>query len=123
MECSDGLTIGNVLTYGVNMREDNIANCVAKKDAICTPNSKAFTDSLSASVGNDYHSLEFADWHSLYATPSSQCNESGSSHLFIQYTCVQSEETLATKYNRMCLVSATAILIAFLFTITIRYLF
>ena len=60
----------------------------------------------------------------LYANSNGKSSCDGEeSRLFMEYTCEQSNENMDMKYNQMCLVSATAILIALLFTITIRALF
>jgi len=41
----------------------------------------------------------------------------------VQYTCIQTAENQEMKYNQMCLVVSTAVLISLLFTIMIRYLY
>ena len=47
----------------------------------------------------------------------------GESRLFAEFTCVQSKESQFNKYNQMCIVGTTAILISLLFNVVIRYLF
>ena len=43
--------------------------------------------------------------------------------LFVQYDCIQSAESQERKYKHMCIVVSSAVLIALLFTIVIRWLF
>ena len=43
--------------------------------------------------------------------------------LFVQYNCIQSEASQESKYEKMCIVVSSAVLIAFLFTIVIRWLY
>ena len=65
---------------------------------------------------------DYGSVSSLYAgTPCSM--DRPISRLFVQYTCIQDASDQHLKYNRLCMSVATAVLIALLFTITIRYLF
>ena len=65
------------------------------------------------------------EWKGLYVNSAAKnsCFTKGDTRLFVQYTCEQSAENQSMKYNQMCLISGTAILIALLFTVTMRYLF
>ena len=45
------------------------------------------------------------------------------STLFLQYTCIQSEEDLATKYDQMAIAVATGVLICLLFTVSIKSMY
>ena len=80
---------------------------------------------MNAALGKTHYLFEFNTWETLYATPSSKqaCNVPTVSRLFLQYTCEQSLENQTMKYNQMCLISASAILIALLFTILMRKLY
>ena len=47
----------------------------------------------------------------------------GDSTLFLQYTCVQTEENLATKYDQMAIAVGTGVLICLLFTVSIKSMY
>ena len=60
----------------------------------------------------------------LYATSTKKdsCITEDST-LFLQYTCIQSEEDLATKYDQMAIAVATGVLICLLFTVSIKRMY
>ena len=81
-------SVGEVLDYGVNTSEADIANC-ANNDSInqCRPDSVAFNNFLTAIIGKESHLYDYGSVSSLYAgTP---CNMNRTiSRLFVQYTCI-----------------------------------
>ena len=125
IQCPYG-DVGVITHYGVNLSDDTANNCVENDDiASCKPDSQTFTDALSAAKGKHLKVVDYSGWKGLYAESASKtsCNKPGDSRLFVQFTCEQSAENQSMKYNQMCLISGTAILIALLFTVTMRYLF
>ena len=125
MQCPYG-RIGEVLDYGVNLSDGTATNCVSNDDiSQCQPDSFQAKAEMEASLGEMTYLFEFSDWTYLYAVPGAKgdCFKAKESRLFVQYTCIQSDENLTMKYNQMCLITSTAVCIALLFTLTIRYLF
>ena len=126
LQCPYG-NVGKVTNFGVNLSDDTANNCVENKDIkSCQPDSTKFKDGIAAAVGKHLYKLDYTDWGGLYKTSTGKdgvCHKPGDSRLFVQYTCIQDEANQDLKYNQMCLISATAVLIALLFTITMRYLF
>ena len=73
-------------------------------------------------IGKESHLYDYGSVSSLYSGAAPNM-DTAKSRLFVQYTCVQDAADQHRKYNRLCMSVATAVLIALLFTITIRYLF
>lgn len=118
-------TVGKIIDQGINQKDKDASNC-ANNDAIsnCTPNSDSFKAAMTAAIGKESYLFNFPE-QDLWKTQAEKdsCFIPGDSRLFIQYTCEQSLDSQHLKYNQMCLAVATATLIAFLFTIAIRYMY
>ena len=122
MQCPFG-TIGQVLDYGVNKNIDYVSNC-ASIDAVeeCAPTNPNIPVFLDGAIGSSTFLVTF-DAADLYVIPIPECTSDVASRVFVQYTCVQSQEDQSTKYQQMSFTVFINILIAFFFTITIRYLY
>lgn len=116
--------IGEILSYGVNPDADNRYLCKSDtaSDA-CKPDRSDISNALDSFLGKEDGSLTWTG--SLYNNPSAmprQCTAS-SAILFVQFTCEQPEDTLATKYEQMALAVSTGVLIVLLFTISTRMMY
>jgi len=94
--------IGELYDYGVNLSDQTATNC-ANNDAIesCRPDSLQFTTAMDSAVGQSSYLYEFGTYTNLYLTPDTKaaCSNPTNSRLFVQYTCVQTAESLQIKYN------------------------
>ena len=61
-------SIGKVFDYGVNISEDDIANC-SNNDSIkqCKPDSAAFNTFLTTIISKESHVYDYGSVSSLYA--------------------------------------------------------
>lgn len=103
MQCNYGV-IGEIFDYGLHERndEDTYEMCINdERMKPCKPKNPIFLKDLNAAIGKDQHYLPFK-MKTMYANPAShpdRCFASETNNIFVQYTCVQSQEQLSTKYN------------------------
>ncbi len=123
LSCPYG-TIGEYLDYGVNSQLADKYICMTNtENAACTPDAPMIMDRLNTAIGSGDFLFNF-EGKPLYTDPAQEarCNTEDAT-LFVQYTCIQDEATQATKYEQMSLAVATAVLISFLFTVSIRSMY
>ena len=61
-------SVGEVYDYGVNVSEDDIANCATNdSNKAYKPDSAAFNNFLTAMIGKESHLYDYGSVSSLYA--------------------------------------------------------
>jgi len=123
--CSYG-TIGEILDSGVNQADEQAANCASNDDIkACVPDSASFLADLDGIIGEDSKLLTFGGANADLWTSSATADTCAGDHsrLFVQYSCIQANDVLDTKYKQVSLAVSTGVLICLLFTISIRYMF
>ena len=121
MSCSFG-TIGGVLDYGINSDNDggDIDACITNdNNSACKPPQR-MADLFNEAVGKDSYRVTFDDANLSSGNPS--CINA-SSLLFVQFTCIQDEDTQADKYGTLVLAVATTCLISLLFILVLQKLY
>lgn len=121
LSCPYG-SIGKVLDYGVNTAVEDKYGCMSNDQNMpCKPNAEWVTEGSQAK-GKE-HSLFDFNGKSLYnnSEDATRCLTQDAT-LFVQYSCIQGVDEQISKYNEMALAVATACIIAFLFSISIRYM-
>jgi len=122
MSCPYG-TVGQIYDYGVNADVVQKYDCMENTlNAACKPNASWIEPGLTAALGLESHLFIFEGRH-LYDTPVDHSCTDKDATLFVQYSCVQNYDEQAVKYEQISLAVATAVLIAFLFTVSIRYMY
>ena len=123
LSCPYGV-IGEYLDYGVNTSLDDKYVCMTNDvNSGCTPNAPHIQEKLDELLNDETGLIDFKD-KSLYTNPAQEaaCNVEDAT-LFVQYTCIQDEASQAQKYDQLALAVATAVLISFLFTVSIRSMY
>ena len=112
-------TIGQIYDYGVNLQNDggDAESCIeTEHNRACKPNNPAFSSMLDDTLGKQsvQETLTASD---LYTdTTHGDClNDQNLPTLFVQFSCVQSDEEISTKYNQLAVLVSVTILIALLF--------
>ena len=78
-------TVGEILDKGINQEEKDATNCATNTgNESCTPNSQAFTDSMTAAISQENYIYEFPT-QDLWKTNAEKntCFIEGKSRLFI----------------------------------------
>jgi len=117
-------SIGEYLDYGVSTQVEDKYVCMTNtENAACTPDAPMIMENLGNAVGSPDFLFDF-NGKDLFTDPAKQAAcVTPTSTLFVQFTCIQDEATQATKYEQMSLAVATAVLISFLFTVSIRSMY
>ena len=92
MSCDYG-TIGEIFDYGVtNPEQDGPMDACLTNDEnkACKPDNKDVADMFAQAIGKDRYSVRFSD-SDLFVSPSAGC-AGPTNLLFVQYSCIQSEE-------------------------------
>lgn len=124
LHCDYG-TIGKILDFGVNNPKSGSppdACVINAANSACKPTSSSIKDLLKESLGNKSFQVAFAvgDFYNSYAGETCM-NETND--FFVQYSCEQSEQVLATKFNYISLAVSTVTLISLLFVLVLKYLY
>lgn len=123
-------TIGEFFDWGINHFTDGgeVDSCVTTSaNEACKPNSDEFATVLANAVGQTEFTANIND--SLFFAPSNTtdygiCTDATDlPQLFVQYSCVQSNEEMYNKYNQLAVVTAAGVLVCLLFTIMIKSLY
>ena len=117
--------IGAVTQLGVSNPLDGNALdiCVVNDlNRACVPNSSTIDQVVAAGVGQPSFTLTFTQ-NQLYANDEEASCITPDSRLFVQYTCIQTEPDLSTKFGQLALMEGLAIAISLLFLVQIRRLY
>jgi len=102
IQCPYG-KVGEIYEYGINASDATAENCLANDDiAKCKPDSTSFIDtSFKASLDKSMNVIDYGKWENLYTVSAGKegCMVKGESRLFMQFSCVQSKENQAMKYD------------------------
>lgn len=125
-------TIGEIYDFGINNDADIKNLCINDADlnASCKPNNPWVSDGLNSAIGEESTLLEWGSHKSFWTGTQQQrwakrqeCIKGKDSTLFVQYSCIIPEDKQESKYNNMALGVGMSVLIAFLFTVSIRYMY
>ena len=117
VSCNYG-TVGKILDYGVNNEDSGSPlDACSNNDynRSCKPNSGRISDILSQAVGMKSYNVRFELGDFYQGGEASKTCSDPTNLFFVQHTCVQSPEELATKYESVNFASATVCLISLLF--------
>ena len=91
----------------------------------CKPDNPKFRQLLDQSLNEHsaLYTLPNSDVYVDLAAKADCVNEDNLPMLFVQFSCIQSREEMSTKYNHLAIVTSSAVLIAFFFTITVKKLY
>ena len=123
MSCTYG-TIGQIFDYGVTSPESDgpLDACLTNDyNKACRPDSKDAEDLFAQAVGQERYNVRFGEGD-LFNSPGMGC-AGPTNFLFVQFSCVQSNEDQQTKYGNLALATGTICLISLLFVVALQYLF
>jgi len=87
----------------------------------CTPDASWVASGLDGAIGTESSLFSWKN-KNFFKNNRSTCTASGST-LFVQFTCIMPADMQEAKYNNMALAFGMSVLIAFLFTVSIRYMY
>jgi hypothetical protein len=127
LSCPYG-TIGEIHDYGINPTKDTRLMCKnGDANKGCKPTSSWVASGLNTAIGNEKAPFSWNGSTSYWWGNSSWNNKpecmTVDSTLFVQFSCVMPVDKQASKYSNMALAVGMGVLIAFLFTVSVRYMF
>ena len=119
-------TVGKIFEYGVNSDEMGSpldACAINDQNRRCKPTSNSIRDSLQKAIGKDSYTISFG-LDDLYASGKGEklCTDT-TNLFFVQYSCIQSNDQQAEKYQHLITASASACLISLLFVVFLTKLY
>ena len=118
-------TVGKIFEYGVNNPDSGspIDACVNNdENSSCKPTNSRIKSLLDQSSGKERYTVNFSQSDLYTGNPSKMCGDP-TNLLFVQYSCVQTKEQQAVKYEHLIRAVATTCLISLLFVLVLQKLY
>ena len=125
VSCSYGV-VGEILEYGINNEDMGGAPdaCINNKsNSVCKPNSSRIASTLASSIGKESKLINFSLSDMYNTSNTNSICKNSANDFFLQYTCIQSNAELSSKYNFISLAVSTACLISLLFVLLLQWLY